>query len=185
MRRLVLAALLLAAAGTGAPAQIKIEAQPGDRPAVIQPQPFPGANFGPQPRTVQIDGEDIVSEVQVTRFVPKVVEQKVKIGDREEVRKVTMFVPETVMEKQKTALKDAKAFGADGKPLDADALKKRLAKPTVVLVTPFPTPPTAEWQKVLRDDAVILVLPGPRVGFPPPPPPPDIKPPQPDKPPAP
>jgi len=180
MRRLLLAALILTVAGPAA-AQEKIEPprveiKPGD-PLVMPPM---WGQFGAfQPRTVKVDGDDLVSEQQVTRFVQKVVEKTVKIGDKEETVKAVELVPVTEMVKSKTALKDVKAFSADGKPVAADDLKKRLAKPTVVLASPLPGPPPAEWKQLLRDDALVVFLPPQGPAFPLPP---DPKPPQPEKP---
>jgi hypothetical protein len=205
MRRLVLAALLLAAADAAAQVKVQIEPARDGPPQLVQPQPFPGPGpgigmpipgFGFQPRTVKVDGDTLIYEVPVTKFVTREVEQKIKVGDKEETRKV--LVPEIVTEmtQAKMALKDVKAFGADGKPLDADALKKRLAKPTVVLVSPMPGPLPKEWAQLLKDDALVVHLP-PNFPLPdikppdfklppPPPPPPDVKqiqpPPPPDEP---
>jgi hypothetical protein len=180
MKRLVLAALLWAAAGLDATAQVKIEPpRPPLPPDGIQIQPFPqpgGFPFGFQPRSVKVDGDNLVYEQPVSKFIQKEVEQKVKIGDREEVRKV--LVPEIVTEmtQMKVPLKEVKAFGADGKAVEADALAKRLAKPTVILYSPMPNPPPADWQKLLRDDALVVYFPQRGGGFlPPPPPPPDFK----------
>jgi hypothetical protein len=143
------------------------------------PPPGPPDAFVPRGGTLeictaQVDGDNVVLLWAGTRLVPekRVVTRKVEGKDVQV--EVTVAVPVVQQRKDKVALKEVRAFGGDGRPLPPEALAARLKQPTTVLTTHGGwLGNDAPFRGLLRDDAVVLLLPTPEKGPPPPPLPPE------------
>jgi hypothetical protein len=122
--------------------------------------PVPEA-AGPAPDVAIVtrDGDNLVWDVTVYKAVP-VAKEVVVVIDGKATKKViteTQMVP--VHETQLLPLKDIRAWTADGKPLDAAALARRLDRKTPVLLSRDGRPLGAAYRGLFRDDAIILALP--------------------------
>jgi hypothetical protein len=104
-----------------------------------------------------------------TVVVP-VYREEIVVVDGKEVRQMTTGF-ENVKRDGKFALKGGKVLDAKGKELPEDEVWKRVKPGSAVLVSVFGPNIEPAYLRILRDDAVILVLPQPPPAPPVPPPP--------------
>jgi len=118
-------------------------------------QPFPASP--PEVRTVQIEGEQIVSNRTVQEVVPVRKREKVIIDGKTVEREVTsmMSVKKTV--RQGWNLKDATAQRADGTKIDLADLKKKLATPHAVVISGNGQPIDKGYLALLKRDTIVIV----------------------------
>jgi hypothetical protein len=136
-------------------------------PASLLAAPVPEPP-GPAPEItiVRKEGGNLIREVIVYKAVPVTREIAVVVDGKTVKRTVTEAQLVPVTELQAVPLKDVRAWTGDGKPLDADALARRLEKQTPVLISRDGRPLSAAYRALVRDDAIILALPqteGPKV----------------------
>jgi hypothetical protein len=154
VKSLCLALGLLAATGGARAYQTKPPPPPPPPPPIAQP----GLEF----RVLQADGDRLVGERTLVRYEAKVVVEKQLVDGKEVAVEKREFVPAEYRVRDVFELKDVRAFGADGKAVEAADLKKRLARPTGVLTTTSEKlAREAGLRALLKDDALILVLPPP------------------------
>jgi hypothetical protein len=129
---------------------------------------------GPQPRQAlaRVNNDQLILTeaqtvyVQQQRTVQEVVEGRVV------QRTVTVAVPVVQTVEVKHALKDVRAFGTDGKKVEAKAVAEALDKRKPVLVSADGRPVDPFYLKIIKEGTLVLVLPSPAVTPPPPVPPP-------------
>jgi len=128
----------------------------GERAAQKTEEPAP--KVPPQLFLVKLDGDQIVfqGEAPVTRAVKRLVEVNDILGKRL-TTKIVGYATSTEKVELKWDLKKAKAATAGGKKLGLDDLKKRLAKPQVVVVSGDGKPVDEAYLKLLDKDVIVLV----------------------------
>jgi hypothetical protein len=110
-------------------------------------------------RTARLNGENLeIDRVEtVYEYRTRVVERE--IDGRKIREQVTEAVPVTRIVRDSQPFKDVKAVNAEGKPVDADTLAKRLARSTTVLVVLGEAQAPPALRGLLRDDVLIIGLP--------------------------
>jgi hypothetical protein len=124
--------------------------------------------------TASIKDEKLVVKLTHVVVVPVTVVTKEKVGDKEVEVPKTTFKMETRTIEQKHDLKKATFGTAGGKKLDLDAVKKKLEKPTPIVVSGDGKEIDESYLKLFDKDVIVIVLPipMPKIPLPPPPPPP-------------
>jgi len=112
------------------------------------------------------DGENLFLVDIVTVFVPFQVKVMVKNGDTIRERVVTEYRPVFKMRTSRYALREVKAYGTDGRLIDARNLPERLAKQIPVLVSADGRPADPLYLQAIKDNTLILVLPPPKASEP-------------------
>lgn len=106
---------------------------------------------------VKLDGDRLVSRVTVTEVVPVTRKVEVNNNGKIEVREVTAYETRLRVVEHAIETKKATITTAGGKKLSLDDLKKRLAKPQVVVVSGDGKPIDEAYLKVLDRDAIVIV----------------------------
>jgi len=122
------------------------------------------AQKGAAPRfvLVALKGDQLVNRTAVTVMVPVTRQVEVEVNGKKETRTVTEIVPQMQMSEQKWDVKKATITTAGGKKLGLDDLKKRLAKPQVVLVSGDGKAVDEAYLKLLDKDAIVVVPEAPK-----------------------
>jgi hypothetical protein len=140
--------------------------------------PMPGAQAGLQFLVLHIDGDKLIADRTITAYREELRLEKRNVDGKEVVVQVRVRVPFEAMVREEHDLKNVQAFTADGKPIEAADLKKRLAKPTGALATHDALlVQKAGLRALLKDDTLLVVLPHVNLPPPPPRPEPEVKPP--------
>jgi len=111
------------------------------------------------PRLVlmKLEGDHLIYHTTVATVTP--VQKTIEVDDHG--KKVTRIVTEYVTQMQQVTVKmdpkRATITTAGGKALDLDALKKRLAKPQVVVLSGDGKPIDGAYLKVFDKDAIVIV----------------------------
>jgi hypothetical protein len=151
-RTLAAVVLLLAVAG--------LQAAPvPERPALEKPQTPPPTMAAAE---IGKDGALLIERTAVRSEVAQVTEEVVLPGGRKEAR--TRLVPRQVIltTMEKVELKDVQAFGSDGKQIDTAKLAELLKKSTPVLVSTDGQKVDPYYLQLVKEGAVVLVLPAPK-----------------------
>ncbi len=131
--------------------------------ALLQPAPEPDSDSvkGTPPLIVKakVEKDSLVSITPVIQTVYQTVERERTVDGR--VVKETVVVPVTVQSTVKKSwdLKKAKITNADGKKIDLDTLRKRLAVETLVVVSADGKPISKGYLKLMRADVLVLEAP--------------------------
>jgi len=106
---------------------------------------------------VTLRGDQLVNRTTVTAYKAVQVKEKYDNNGKTEERVVTKYVAETQVIERAWDLTKVTVTTAGGKKLDADAVKKRLTKPQVVIVSGNGKPIDEAYLKVLDKDALVIV----------------------------
>jgi len=129
-----------------------------DKPAVPK-QP-------PRILTASVKGDMLFTRRVVLAEVPVKTIKKVKQGDKEVEVAVTTYKVEKRPVTQAISL-DGATFGtAGGKKLDLDAVKKRLARPTPIVISGDGKPVDESYLKLFDRDVIVIVMPPPALVVP-------------------
>jgi hypothetical protein len=108
--------------------------------------------------TVQPDGAPIIPRT-VTEYVPAIEEYTVKVGDRVETRKRTVYTPQQKEFHIALEGKELQVFGTDGKKVEAGDLRKLVSGPTAALASADGKPVDPFYLKMFREGTLVLVSP--------------------------
>ncbi len=127
-------------------------------PALAQEPMQPAAGLKMQ--IVVAEGGNLIIEEQivVSKSVPRTEEKNLN-GKRISVT-VTVTVPEIVLKRSAVKLKDVSVHDLAGAKIDPDRVPEMLRKPTAVIISPVGEIDKA-FRAVLKDNALIVVLPPP------------------------
>jgi hypothetical protein len=107
--------------------------------------------------TVMLEGDVLVHRATVTEYVPVVKEIEVDDNGKKVKKQVQEFVPRTREIKVTFDPKKASIATAGGKKLDLDALKKRIKKSQIVVVSGDYKPVDEAYLKLLDKDTIVIV----------------------------
>jgi hypothetical protein len=137
--------------------------------APLPPQPKPPPK-GPPPRFVVVASVDLAVSIMTTEhmvavFVPEQTTRTVEREGRKVQETVTVYRTVYRTEHRTQRFAGMKAFTAEGKPLSQEALGKRLAPGTVLLLSNGGAMPEEAYLKLFKPDTLVLVSqpPGPIV----------------------
>jgi hypothetical protein len=116
----------------------------------------PASKTAPQLLLVTLRGDQLVHRVTVIRYVPVQKTVTVNVNGKLEARTVTENVAEQRTEEHAIDLKKATVRTAGGKKLDLDAVKKRLEKPQVVVLSADGKAVHEAYLKVLNREALVV-----------------------------
>ena len=116
----------------------------------------PASKEPPRLLLVTLQGDQLVSRVTVTSAVPVQKTITVNVNGKPETRTVTEYVTQLRTVEHAIDLKKSTVRTVGGKKLDLDAVKKRLVKPQVVVVSADGKAVNEAYLKVLDKDALIV-----------------------------
>jgi len=105
---------------------------------------------------VTLKGNQLVSRVKVTEAVPVQTTERVNVNGKLQERTVTRLVTRIRTVETAYDLDKATFSTVGGKKLDADAVKKRLAKPQVIVTSGDGKPIDEAYLRVLDKDTIVM-----------------------------
>jgi hypothetical protein len=106
---------------------------------------------------VTLKGDQLVTRVTVLSTKPVQVKEKYEVNGNVRERTVTKYVTQTQVVEQAFDLKKATFSTVGGKKLDADAVKKRMTKPQVIVTSGDGKAIDEAYLKVFDKDTIVMV----------------------------
>ncbi len=149
----LLVIIALAAASVALPRSAETDQPPVPAPA-------------PRVSAAHVEGDNLYLVDVTTVFVPVQTKVKIKEGNKDCEKIVTEYRPVFEMRTSRYVLRDIQAFGTDGKPIDPKSLPDHLKKRVPVLLSADRQPVHPFYRHIIKDGALILVLPPPNAAAP-------------------